>query len=401
MELYQYKAMDENGRTHVGRVDAMNDIDLEMRLQKLGLDLISFVMIETGGKSTTGAGIRRRDLIMFCFHVEQTARAGVPILESMQDLRDSTDNPRMVEVITSMIEAVESGSTLSEAMKDFPKVFSDVFVNLVQAGEQSGELAEVFLKLGENLKWQDELVSQTKQLMIYPAIVFPLIMGVVAFLMTYVVPKLLAFIKNMGHELPMHTKVLVALSNIFSEYWYLILLAPILLIFSVYLAIKTSPGFHLWFDTLKLKIPLFGNILKKIILTRLVGFFAMMYGSGITIIECIRTSEQIAGNKAIQLAVRNVGQEITDGASLSDAFASADLFPPLVLRMIKVGETTGNLQEALQNISYFYDRDIKESISRLQAMIQPGLVLFLGGIVIWIIFSVLGPIYDLITKIKI
>lgn len=401
MELYQYKAMDENGRTHVGRVDAMNDIDLEMRLQKLGLDLISFVMIETGGKSTTGAGIRRRDLIMFCFHVEQTARAGVPILESMQDLRDSTDNPRMVEVITSMIEAVESGSTLSEAMKDFPKVFSDVFVNLVQAGEQSGELAEVFLKLGENLKWQDELVSQTKQLMIYPAIVFPLIMGVVAFLMTYVVPKLLAFIKNMGHELPMHTKVLVALSNIFTEYWYLILLAPILLIFAVYLAIKTSPGFHLWFDTLKLKIPLFGNILKKIILTRLVGFFAMMYGSGITIIECIRTSEQIAGNKAIQLAVRNVGQEITDGASLSDAFASADLFPPLVLRMIKVGETTGNLQEALQNISYFYDRDIKESISRLQAMIQPGLVLFLGGIVIWIIFSVLGPIYDLITKIKI
>lgn len=401
MDLYQYKAMDENGRMHVGRVDAMNDIDLEMRLQKLGLDLISFVTIDTGGKSTTGAGIRRRDLIMFCFHVEQTARAGVPILESMQDLRDSTDNPRMVEVITSMIEAVESGSTLSEAMKDFPKVFSDVFVNLVQAGEQSGELAEVFLKLGENLKWQDELVSQTKQLMIYPAIVFPLIMGVVAFLMTYVVPKLLAFIKNMGHELPIHTKVLVALSGIFTDYWYLFLLAPILLFFVVYIAIKTNPGFHLWFDTLKLKIPLFGTILKKIILTRLVGFFAMMYGSGITIIECIRTSEQIAGNKAIQLAVRNVGQEITDGASLSDAFARADLFPPLVLRMIKVGETTGNLQEALQNISYFYDRDIKESISRLQAMIQPGLVLFLGGIVIWIIFSVLGPIYDLITKIKI
>ena len=214
MELYQYKAMDDTGRVHVGRVDAMNDIDLEMRLQKLGLDLISYVTIKTNGKSTGGAGVRRRDLIMFCFHVEQTARAGVPIVESMQDLRDSTDNPRLVEVIASMIESIESGNTLSEAMADYPLLFSNVFVNLVQAGEQSGELAEVFLKLGENLKWQDELISQTKQLMIYPIIVFPLVMVAVIFLMTYVVPKLITFIENMGQELPLHTQLLVSLSNV-------------------------------------------------------------------------------------------------------------------------------------------------------------------------------------------
>ena len=155
------------------------------------------------------------------------------------------------------------------------------------------------------------------------------------------------------------------------------------------------------YDELKLKVPVIGPILKKIILTRLSSFFAIMYASGITIIECIRTGEEIAGNKSVELAMRQVGQQIADGMTLSDSFESTKLFPPLVLRMIRVGENTGALQDALLNISYFYSRDIKESIERLQAMIEPGMTMILGSIIAWVMFSVLGPIYDLITKVKI
>ena len=176
---------------------------------------------------------------------------------------------------------------------------------------------------------------------------------------------------------------------------------PFLIIGSIYMGIKTSPGFHLKYDELKLKVPVIGPIFKKIILTRLTSFFAIMYASGITIIECIRTGEEIADNKAIEKAMHEVGQNIADGMTLSDSFEAADLFPPLVLRMIRVGETTGALQDSLLNISYFYTRDIKESIERLQSMIEPAMTVVLGAIIAWVMFSVLGPIYDLISKVKV
>ncbi len=401
MEFYQYKAIDEQGRIHNGQVDAVNIADLEMRLRKLGLDLVNYKEVKSSAQRVTGSGVKRRDLITFCFHLEQTSRAGVPILDSLQDLRDSADNPRLAEVVNAMIEAIEGGKTLSEAMMDFEVVFGNIFTNLVKAGEQSGEISQVFEKLGENLKWQDEQAAQTKKLLMYPAFVGTVVGAVVFFLMTYLVPELLKFVKTMGQELPAHTKALIVVSNIFVNYWYILLLLPIVIILVIYIGIKVSPRFHLMYDELKLKIPVIGPILKKIILTRLSSFFAIMYASGITIIECIRTGEEIAGNKSVELAMRQVGQQIADGMTLSDSFESTKLFPPLVLRMIRVGENTGALQDALLNISYFYSRDIKESIERLQAMIEPGMTMILGSIIAWVMFSVLGPIYDLITKVKI
>jgi type IV pilus assembly protein PilC len=401
MEHYQYKAIDERGRVQIGRIDAANMADLEMRLRRTGLDLLNCKEVSSSSRRAAGGGVKRRDLITFCFHLEQTSRAGVPILESLEDLRDSTDNPRLAEVTEAMVEAIEGGRTLSESMQDYPSVFSNVFTSLVKAGEQSGEISQVFFHLGENLKWQDEQAAQTKKLIMYPAFVGTVVLGVVFFLMTYLVPELLRFVKTMGQELPMHTKALIVVSNVFVNYWYLILALPVIAVIVINIGIKISPAVHLKVDEFKLKLPIIGPIMKKIILTRFVSFFAIMYASGITIIECIRTGEEIAGNKAVEDAIQQVGQQIADGESLSDSFAATSLFPPLVLRMIRVGENTGALEDSLLNISYFYTRDIKESIDRLQSMIEPGMTIVLGSIVAWVMFSVLGPIYDLITKVKI
>jgi type IV pilus assembly protein PilC len=307
----------------------------------------------------------------------------------------------LAEVIAAMLESIEGGKTLSEAMKDFPAVFDKVFSGLIRAGEQSGEISEVFFQLGESLKWQDEMAAQTKKLLMYPAVVGTVVFGVVFFLMIYLVPQLLQFVKTMGQELPAHTQALIVVSNIFVNYWYLILAFPIVVVIFMCIGIRISPAFHLKVDELKLKLPVIGPILKKIILTRVASFFSIMYSSGITIIDCIRTGEEISGNKAVEAAMRQVGQHIADGVTLSDSFAATKLFPPLVLRMIRVGENTGALEESLKNIGYFYTRDVRESIERLQAMIEPGMTIILGAIVAWVMFSVLGPIYDLITKIKI
>ncbi len=401
MDYFQYKAIDDRGRVHNGQADAANIADLEMRLQKMGLDLVNYREVKSPAQNASSRGVSRRDLLLFCFHLEQTSRAGVPILESLQDLISSTDNPRLKEIISAMAESIEGGKTLSQAMEDFPGVFSHVFSSLIRAGEQTGEITLVFTKLNENLKWQDEMASQTKKLITYPAFVGSVVVGVVIFLMTYLVPELLSFVKTMGQEIPGHTKALIFVSDIFVNYWYIIIFAPIVLVLSIFIGTKTSDSFALAVDTWKLRIPVVGPIMKKIILARLAAFFAMMYAAGITIIDCIRTGEEIAGNGAVAGAMNNVGQMIADGRSLSDSFESTDLFPPLVLRMIKVGENTGALQDSLENVAYFYTRDVRESIEKLQTMIEPTMTVVLGSIIGWVMFSVLGPIYDLIANIEI
>jgi len=401
MKIFHYKAVDSKGRVNAGRMDAINTADLEMRLQKMDLDLINFKDLgQTGPKSSAG-GVNRRDLITFCFHLEQTSKAGVPILESLEDIRDSVDNPRFREILSAMYEAIEGGQTLSEAMNTYPSIFTEVFSSLVKAGEQSGEISEIFFQLGESIKWQDEQISMTKRLLMYPLFVGTVVVSVIFFLMIYLVPELLSFIRNMGQEIPANTKVLIFVSNIFVTYWYWMIGIPIIFAIGLSIGARINPEIQYQLDAFKLKIPIVGPILKNIILARLTGFFAIMYASGITIIDCIKTGEQIVGNKAMEAAVHQVGVQIADGVTLSNSFESAKLFPPLVLRMIRVGESTGALEEALLNIKYFYTRDVKESIERLQSMIEPGMTVILGGIIAWVMFSVLGPIYDLITKIKI
>ncbi len=401
MNVFKYKAVDSAGKFNAGKMDAVNIADLEMRLQKMDLDLINCKDLGTTGAKASSGSIKRRDLITFCFHLEQTSKAWVPILESLEDLRDSSENLRLREILAAMCESVEGGKTLSESMSDYPMVFSEVFVSLVKAGEDSGEITKVFFELGEHLKWQDEQMVMTRKLLMYPLFVGTIVVGVIFFMMIYLVPELLSFIRNMGQEIPGHTKALIFVSDIFVNYWHMIIFIPTVAAIGLSIGAKTNPKIRRQIDWLKLNIPVIGPILRKIILARFSGFFAIMYASGITIFECIKTGEQIVGNKVMEEAVHQVGAGISDGKTLSGSFESTKLFPPLVLRMVRVGESSGSLEAALQNINYFYTRDVKESVERLQTMVEPAMTVILGSIIAWVMFSVLGPIYDLITKIKI
>lgn len=288
MEVFQYKAVNQQGRMMFGRVDAANVNDLEMRLARMGLDLVNYKALKSRGRNVTGRGVQRVDLITFCFHLEQLARAGVPILEGLADLRDSVDNPRLREVVSAMIETIEGGKNLSGAMAEFPFVFSEVFVNLVRAGEESGQLPQVLRHMVENLKWQDEQASYTKRLFIYPALVVTVVLIALTFLMVTVVPELLTFITSMGGELPLQTRLLIAASGFFAQFWYLILLSPFIITAGVIIGVRTSPGFRLWWDGLKLKLPVIGPIAKKLILTRFANYFSIMYAAGITVLDSIR-----------------------------------------------------------------------------------------------------------------
>ena len=400
MPMMQYKAVDERGKATSGRIEAANVADLESRLGRMGMDLVNFQELQAKNVRVRAGSVKRRDLIAFCFDLEQLITAGVPMIEGLSDLRDSVENKRLREVVAGMVETIEGGKTLSGAMEDFPQVFDEVFVNLVRAGEFSGQVGEVLRNITENLKWQDEQAAHMKRLMMYPTTVGVVVLLVIFFLMSYLVPQLVSFIANMGEELPLHTRILIHVSDFVTAWWFLILPAPVLVVLLVSVLIKASPAFAFAVDDLKLRVWVLGPILKKIILARFANYFALMYASGITVLECIRITEGLVGNKAVEEATRRAGRQISDGASISAGFEYTGLFPPLVLRMLRVGENTGALDTALLNISYFYDRDVKESMERLETMIGPTMTLILGGVLFWVIISVLGPIYDLITKIQ-
>jgi type IV pilus assembly protein PilC len=397
----QYKAMDERGKTALGRMEAVNEADLEVRLRRMGLDLINYSVAKARGGAGGSRKVSRRDLISFCMQLDQLVSSGVPLLEGLSDLRDSVEDRGLRDVVAGMVESIEGGKTLSDAMTEYPHVFDKVFVNLVRAGEFSGQMGTVFKSLTENLKWQDEQAAQLKKLLMYPIFVGGVVLLVVIFLMTYLVPQLTSFITMMGEELPMHTKVLIMVSDFLVGFWYLVLFVPVAVTIGLMAAINSSQAFAFAVDDFKLRVWIVGPILKKMILARFANYFALMYRSGITVLECIRVCEGLVDNKAIEAATHRAGRQIADGASISAGFEYTGLFPPLVLRMLRVGESTGALDDALMNISYFYDRDVNESIERLQTMIGPALTVVLGGILMWVIVSVLGPIYDLITNIDI
>ncbi len=306
MALYSYTSMDPAGKLVRGVIDAANQPDLELRLRRMELDLIDAKPTGQRKISFGGGKVTRKDLINFCFHMEQLTAAGVSVLDGLTDLRDSIEQPRMREVVADMIEDIEGGSQLSEAMQRHPGVFDLAFSSLITAGEQSGRLSDVFKSLSESLKWQDELASTTKKIMMYPIVMGTVVMGATGFLMIYLVPQLTGFIKNMGQELPFHTVALIFVSGIFINYWYVVLAMPVVIYVGAKILLKNSAKARYNADVYKLRIWMVGPVLHKIILARFATFFALMYASGISILDCIRLSEGIAGNQDVVLLRRRL-----------------------------------------------------------------------------------------------
>ena len=397
--LFDYKAVSAEGRKVFGRIDAINLVDLEMRLKRMDLDLITGQPVQFRRLFGNGR-VPRRELINFCFHLEQLTASGVPILEGLADLRDSLEHPRFREVVAGLIESIEGGQTLSQALANHPDVFSQVFVNLIRAGESSGNLPDVLSSLTEAMKWEDELASHTKKILTYPVFVGSVVVAATVFLMIYMVPQLKLFVKNMGQALPPQTRALFFLSDLLVDFWFVFLALPVVATLLLQFALRTNPLARTRLDAFKLRLPVVGEILKKIILCRFAQTFAMLYASGIPILESIRTTQDIVGNRIIRSALERVEQSIREGQNVASAFRDVGLFPPLVVRMLRVGEGTGGLDRALLNVSYFFNRDVKESVEKAQAMIEPLLTLIMGALLGWIMLSVIGPIYDVISKLK-
>ena len=395
MQYFSYKAIDNAGVVQRGSIAALNTGEVDNRLSARGLELI-VCRPATSLRIFRRKSVNRKHLIDFTFHLHQMIEAGVPLIDSLKEFRDSADQPRLRTSAGELVDQIESGCSLSAACAMQPWIFKPMYTSMLEAGEQSGRLEEVLADLLALLKWQDETLSSLRRVLIYPAFVCLVLGAVIGFVMTWLVPGLTTFITSAGAELPWHTQWLIALSDFIIDHWLAALLILTIAVAVVSIALRTSYTVRYHWHRLQLQFPLAGPVLYKIKLARFCRCAAVMYASGINLIDTLKQGESLVDNLMLSEALRSARESIVAGAGVADAFQQQTALPALLSRLIRVGETTGGMDRAFLQTSYFYDRDSREAIERLEQFIVPVLIIFVGAIMMWVVISVIGPIYDLV-----
>lgn len=390
-----------------GVIAAASETDLYNQLQTVNMELVDCRKLskKSGGGSFGLKRIVIRDLIQFFIHMEQMQSAGVPLLDSLSDIRDTTENQSLKDIMTEVHRDVSDGASLSESMEKHPKVFKPLYISLIKAGEDTGDLTFAYRQLVKYLKWVDEMQSRIRKATRYPIIVCVVVLITIAIMMGLVVPQIVGFIKNLDQELPIYTTALVATSNFFSTPLFTILGIPfygglivILIPFFIFALLTTlrklSHNFAYRIDLMYLNMPVMGPIIRKITIARYSQTFASLFSAGIDVVRALKSAKNTVTNVAMLEALEAVEEYVQSGSPLSEAFNRCGEFPSMVIRMVKIGEESGNLTAVLEQVSEFYTKDVDEAVQGLITMIEPALTGILGGMILWIAVGVFGPIYN-------
>lgn len=401
MPKFSYRAVNAKGRPVRGVVQAANQSDLTTRLEEGGLAIVDCKeMTEKTGKlqAMFAKKVKIRDLVQMFVHLEQLQKAGVPLLDGLSDVRDTTDAPRLRDIMTDVYREVSEGSSFSNALAKHPHVFEPIFISLISAAEETGNLVTAFGQVITHLKWTDAMRSKVKKATRYPKILVVVVFGVIWMMMGYVVPQVTEFLKDIGQELPIITRALMATADFFAA--YALYIVGFFILFYVFIRVgrAASEGFKYRTDYVALCIPVMGSVIRKISLSQFCQTFGILFSSGLEILKCLDAAKQTASNLVLIDALQAVKQQVQEGFPLSEALTRSGEFPSLVTRMVKVGEESGNLTGVLKQVSEFYDKDVDEAVDAMIMMIEPALTVILGGMILWIAAAVFGPIYDSFGK---
>ncbi len=396
MPSFTYKAKDEQGRTIKGTLIASSEDQLAASLDQIGLYLITAKKATIAESSLFWEGINRKDLIDFTVHLSTTLSAGIPILQSLQDLIEQAEKPRFKKIVEDVSRRIQEGSNLSEALSKHPKVFSELYVNMVKAGETAGSVDKVLTDLVSFLEWQEELAMDVKQATIYPVFVLSAVISLLVLLMTFVFPRFTVIFEKTNVPLPFPTRVVMGISHFTASYWFVIVLAVMALIVLHRFAVKTARG-RFFFDKLKLNLPVFGNLMRKIALSRFAHHFGALLKAGVEIYHSLVVTEKVVGNTVIAKVISSARDYISAGESLSESLKKGNEFPSLVIRMIAIGESSGNLDKTLGKVSQYYDREVPMTIKKVFAVFEPIVIASLAVIVLGMALSMFLPLYQMLS----
>ena len=354
---------------------------------------------DAGINITFGTGISTRDIVIFTRQFATMINSGLPLVQSLDILAEQTENQAFRKVIQEVLYDVESGNTLADSMKKHPKVFTELFVNMVAAGEAGGILDTILLRLATFLEKNDALKRKIKGAMIYPGVILTVAVLAVVILLLFVIPTFQTMFESAGIPLPMPTRIVIGLSAFLQAYWWAIGLGLVALAFLFRQAYATSEG-ELFFDRLLLKLPILGDMQRKAAVARFTRTLGTLVSSGVAILEGLEITAKTAGNRVIHDAVMGSRASIAGGETIAGPLKESGVFPPMVVQMINVGEQTGGLDEMLSKIADFYDEEVDAAVEALLAAMEPIMIVFLGTVVGGMIVAMYLPIFDMINAVS-
>ena len=402
MKDYSYTGINQSGKRVSGILKANNDHDVEHRLKNSKITVLTYKEKQKSSfSSLTKKRIKKKDVVTVTTQLRQLLSAGVPLMEILEDLRETYENETVREMLSSIYEDMEGGSSFSEALTTYESDFGPVYISLVSVGEKTGQLDKILRKLEKMIKWELALASKAKKVIIYPAIVAFVVIGVVLLMMLFVVPQLVTFIEGMGGELGFATIALIATSSFIQEYILLILIFPFVFSAVIKYSLANSKEFRAKFDYFVLKIGIIGPVIYNLKIARLASSLGIMYSSGIGITDSLSLSRNVLENKYLEANVIESIAMIEEGGKIYESLQEANVFPSMAIRMIKVGELSGNMDESLDNISEHYETEAKDLIDKIEPAIEPLLTIIMAVVVGWVMIAVLGPVYDTVSGIEV
>jgi len=398
MANFKYKAINQEGKYISGKISAENPSELMSLLKSSSLELVSYREEKNRALNFLG-GLKSGELVTIFIHLEQLDKAGVSIIDSIQDLKETTDSIKLKNLMQEIYESIKNGNLFSESLAKRPDIFKPTYVGLIAMGEKTGNLSASFANIVDDIKWNIEIRRKTKKAIVGPLFGVILMFLVLGVMTAVVVPKVTGFLSAQSIDLPFLTVALINFSNFIQEYWLTLISTPLIIWLTIKI-LERFPTIHVKIDYIKLKTPIFGAIITKIESAKFCQFFSMTFKSGLGVLECLDASSIALKNRAIRNGISYVRQQVSDGQSLSGSISATKFFPNLVVRMFKVGEESGNMESALKNIKYFYDKEINDSIERLVGLIQPTITVVMGGMIAWIAVAVFGPIYSTFSNLQ-
>lgn len=398
---FQYLASDKTGKKVQGKLDANQEKDV---LDFLRTKELIPIKVEKKGQNSLAEifklkKISQNDVVVFTRQLASMIVSGLTIIEALTILKQQAVKPAMQQVITDLIENVSEGKSLAQALSTHKEVFSPVYISLIKAAETGGILDKILLKLADNLERNENMKRSVRSAMFYPGIIIAGVLGIIVIMNVFVIPQLSSLYTNLGLDLPLSTRIIIGISNLFTKFYFLLIPAVILLIFLFVRFKKTDSG-KIKLDQYKLRIPLAGPIFKLSILEQTTRTLSLLISSGTSIIESLNITADVADNYEYKTAYNTTAKLIEKGISLATAFENQRVFPPIVVQMAKVGESTGKIDENLLKSSEYFERDLDIKLKTLTASIEPILIIFLGAIVAFLIISIITPIYSLITQLQ-
>ncbi|MDP9072255.1 MAG: type II secretion system F family protein [Actinomycetota bacterium] len=400
---YTYKVRDKQGKVLQGSLEADSTTLVAEKLRQMG-----YVPLAIDKKDTSGVNkelhlftpkAKPKDIALFSRQFATMINSGLSLLRSLHILEDQTESKALAKILTSVRQDVETGSSLSEALGRHPKTFTRLYVSMVKAGEIGGVLDTVLLQLSDTLEKQAALKAKIKSALTYPVAVLGLVLVIVAAMLIFVVPTFKTLYDDLGGTLPLPTRILIGVSSILVKFLPLVVLAMAGFVFGLKRWVQTEKG-RSAFDAFKLRMPIFGSLVHKTVITRFSRTLAALVRAGVPILEALEITSETAGNTVVSRAVKDIQDGVKQGEPLARRLGEHDVFPPMVVQMVAVGEETGAVDTMLEKIAEFYEQEVETMVNSLTSLLEPLLIVVLGGSVGSMVIALYMPLFSIIKLIK-